>query len=116
MKKGGFELKARELLFVIASGSEAIQLMFGEERHRLHCTFSFGFNWIASRSLAMTARCAAKPPPSLRGDPKGRRGNPWNDSEGVWIATSLSSFEKRHWRFSFLLRKNHSSLLLAMTV
>ena len=27
-KKGGFELKARELLFVIASGSEAIQLMF----------------------------------------------------------------------------------------
>ena len=26
-KKGGFELKARELLFVIASGSEAIQMM-----------------------------------------------------------------------------------------
>jgi hypothetical protein len=39
--------------------SEAIQLMFGIKVQRLNCAFSFAFNWIASRSLAMTKRDSA---------------------------------------------------------
>ena len=41
---------------VIASVSEAIQLMMVINVQCLHRTSSFDSNWIASRSLAMTKR------------------------------------------------------------
>ena len=49
-------LRSARLSTVIASGSEAIQLMMVMKAQCLYRATSFDSNWIASRSLAMTQR------------------------------------------------------------
>lgn len=51
---GSYLQTGRGLIIVIASGSEAIQLMIGILLLRIDCTSFVNSTWIASRLLAMT--------------------------------------------------------------